>query len=149
MTTDFLTPHDWTALSSCSQPEHRQLFEDTQLCASASTSPAEKTLIAQAKKVCIFCPVARQCREDAFTTEAYLGGTERFGIRGGLTARERAKTAALDPYCARCRVRPTAKWQRVYHIRRLCRSCQLETQVDPLYRYFPDTPAPVDSELTA
>lgn len=147
--TSLLAPNDWTAQARCTAQEHRQLFEDTQLCASQSTSPTEKALLAEAKKVCIFCPVRSQCLTDAFTTEAFLGGTERYGVRGGLTARERATAAAQDPLCARCRTNPTAKWQRVYHIRRLCRACQLETQADPLQRYFPETVAPDNQQETA
>jgi WhiB family transcriptional regulator, redox-sensing transcriptional regulator len=47
----------------------------------------------EAKEVCARCPVLGECREDALRIEAGKGPTSRYGIRAGLTGRERYRLA--------------------------------------------------------
>lgn len=138
MTLSSLTAPAWTSQALCALPQNEQLFEDTLIPASQSVKSYQVGAIAEAKRICISCPVRAKCLQSAMESEAYLGGTERHGVRGGLTARERILIAAEDPLCARCREKPVAKWQRVYHIRRMCRGCQLETLDMPAEKYLPE-----------
>ncbi|MGW2209950.1 WhiB family transcriptional regulator [Streptomyces sp. NPDC001781] len=45
--------------------------------------------IAHAKRICAFCPVRMDCLDEALRAE----GTSRYGIYGGLTAKERGSLA--------------------------------------------------------
>ena len=80
--------------------------------------------------------VRQTCLDAAMAEEPYLGGTERHGVRGAFTARERVLVAAEDPLCSKCQENPVAKWQRICHIKRLCRKCQQEIKEDPEKKYF-------------
>lgn len=128
----------WKTKAECLK--HVELFqEQTQLSASEGTPKDQRTAVGLAKQICTMrCPVREACLESAMATELFLGGTERHGIRGGLTARERILIAAQDPMCARCRTEPVASWQRVIHIKRLCRKCQGDVLDHPEQRYFPE-----------
>lgn len=130
------TIQDWKPKSKCLGQE--KLFNS--VCYGATeriqgTGAAVK--IAEAKKMCITCPVRSQCLSSAMLEESYLSGAERHGIRGGLTARERILEAAKDPMCARCRVAPVIVTNEIAKIRRLCSRCQSSTQNDMSARYFP------------
>ncbi len=129
---------DWESLAS--YKGLARLYSKTAYRANESPRTNEERLdVAKAKRVCIACPVRSACLEDAMTEEAYLGGLERHGIRGGLTARERVLIAAQDPLCARCKVNEVVPAESVSKIRRLCTTCQLSTQNDMSARYFPPT----------
>jgi hypothetical protein len=126
---------EWKLQANCYGDE--ELFlEDTLLSASEGTPRHAEDAVGRAKKICFSCPVKTQCLTAAMEDESYLGGTERYGIRGGLTARERILIAAQDPMCARCRKKPVTQWQRVIHLKRLCRSCQQLVLADPAEKYF-------------
>lgn len=126
----------WEQKSKClSNPI---LFEETAFGANERVSgQANREKISKAKRVCITCPVRQQCLDAAMTEEAYLGGLERHGIRGGLTAKDRILKANEDPKCARCRTSPVVKTDIIPKIRRLCTACQASTQNDVAARYFP------------
>lgn len=95
--------------------------------------------IAKAKRLCIACPVRKQCLDSALQEESFLSSRERFGVRGGLTAKERIDIAAQDPMCARCGVTPINDTTTNGYVKRLCRTCQLSIQSDVLSRYFPQS----------
>lgn len=126
----------WKDRAACQ--EDPDLFEETQFSASEGTPAHGLALVGRAKQVCFTCPVRQRCLDAAMEDEAYLGGKERHGIRGGLTARERVLIAAKDPKCARCRTRDVAEWARVINLRRLCRGCLADIAIRPAERYFPD-----------
>lgn len=65
--------HDWEALASCRQTDP-ELFHP----ANGGSSP-------EATKVCRGCPVQAECLTDA------LANDDRFGIRAGLSARQRRR----------------------------------------------------------
>lgn len=98
----------------------------------------DKQNVVRAKRTCIVCPVRQQCLDTAMSEERYLGGTERHGVRGGLTAAERIKLAAQDPMCARCRDKPVAPYKEETKAKRLCNSCSISLQNDVLARYLPE-----------
>jgi WhiB family redox-sensing transcriptional regulator len=61
-------------------------WRESALCAQADPEaffPEKGGSVKAAKRICARCPVRRECLEEA------LARRERFGIRGGLTARER------------------------------------------------------------
>ncbi len=127
---------DWEPYALCKGLN--ELYEATSFGANETpTDPKDLANVSKAKRVCIVCPVRDACLESAMAEEAYLGGTERHGIRGGLTARERVLEAATDPMCARCGVNPVSPAETVAKIRRMCTTCQLSTQNDMSARYFP------------
>ena len=127
----------WRIRAACAG--YQDLFlEETQFSASEGTPKGAEGVVGHAKKICFSCPVRDTCLKTAMEDESYLGGTERHGIRGGLTARERILVAAQDPDCARCHRHPVAKWQRICHIKRLCRSCQQDVLLKPEEKYFPN-----------
>lgn len=123
----------WKLQAAC-RNEPDLFLEETHFSASEGTPRGSEDAVGRAKKVCLSCPVRQDCYDAAMDDEAYLGGTERHGIRGGLTARDRILIAAKDPTCARC-PNPVAKWQRICHIKRLCRSCQQLALHDPSLKY--------------
>jgi WhiB family redox-sensing transcriptional regulator len=43
-----------------------------------------------AKRICARCPVLLICRQEAMTDEGAVAAAGRFGVRGGLTHKERA-----------------------------------------------------------
>ena len=127
---------DWRPKSKCLGQE--KLYNSVAYGATEKIhGPDAPKLIAEAKKLCITCPVRSQCLESAMIEESYLSASERHGIRGGLTARDRIIKASSDPMCARCRVRPVVVADTVAKIRRLCSRCQSSTQNDMSARYFP------------
>ncbi|WEH40759.1 WhiB family transcriptional regulator [Streptomyces sp. AM 2-1-1] len=44
---------------------------------------------AEAKAICLSCPIREDCLADALAEEAGTGASTRQGIRGGLTAKQR------------------------------------------------------------
>lgn len=133
---------DWEAKSNCRG--QKTLFESIAYGANEKPkSPDDLARVAEAKRLCITCPVRQECLTDAMNEEAYLGGTERHGMRGGLTARDRVLIAAEDPICARCRVKPVVQTNTVAKIRRMCGTCQSSTQNDITARYFPPKARPL------
>ena len=77
-------PADWRDQALCAQTDPELFFPDK-----GGTS-------APAKRVCARCPVRAECLQDALDTG------ERFGIRGGLSERERRKLAKPPVPAARC-----------------------------------------------
>lgn len=65
------TDEDWRESALCAQTDAEAFFP----VKGASTRPA--------KRVCAACPVTAECLADALATD------ERYGVRGGLSARER------------------------------------------------------------
>lgn len=68
-------------------PRSRHWVEDA-LCAQVDPEifhPEKGGDASPAKRVCMRCPVRRECLEEALATG------ERFGVRGGLSERERRK----------------------------------------------------------
>jgi WhiB family transcriptional regulator, redox-sensing transcriptional regulator len=52
---------------------------------------------AEAKRICLACPVLEACLADAMADEHRKGPKERHGIRGGLGPRQRARLARQQP----------------------------------------------------
>lgn len=52
--------------------------------------PTDGTGLAAAQAICARCPVARTCLEEALT----MPDTEDFGVRGGMSERERRRMRA-------------------------------------------------------
>lgn len=65
--------HDWMDQAAC-------LGADPEIFHPQAWSRAEP-----AKRICRACPVKAECLDEALRTDS------RFGVRGGLTERERAK----------------------------------------------------------
>lgn len=62
---------DWREGAVCAQTDPEAYF------------PIKGGSARPAKQVCAVCPVTTECLEDALATD------ERYGVRGGLSARER------------------------------------------------------------
>lgn len=75
----FELPGPWVEAAVCAQTDPEEFFPEK----------GERT--AAAKKVCFSCPVRVQCLEYAMAAET--AESDRFGIWGGLTARERRQLA--------------------------------------------------------
>lgn len=126
---------DWTDEANCIGKN--DLFITTAFSASEQVkSPDDIRAIAEAKHLCITCPVRQKCLDTAMLQEKYLGAAERHGIRGGLTAKQRIFAAIKEESrCASCHTNPLPPWDRVYLIRTICRSCQTRMQSDPALKY--------------
>lgn len=77
---DFVIEREWLDESACA--DMMDLFErsaDTRVTA---------TSVREAKAVCASCPVRSACLDDAMASESG-GHQHRWGIRGGLTGKER------------------------------------------------------------
>ncbi len=69
-------------------------WSERALCAEVDPDlfyPGKGERIAPAKRVCMACEVRTECLEDALATG------ERYGVRGGLSERERRKLAKRPP----------------------------------------------------
>lgn len=66
-----LGPESWRVHAACAQTDPEAFF------------PERGSSAAQARRICLSCNVRRQCLDYA------LQHTERFGVWGGLTPRER------------------------------------------------------------
>jgi hypothetical protein len=75
----------------CLIPAYAPLFADRPPHPMSSRAQATA-----AKAVCKRCPVEDTCREKALEEEGTNGASHRFGVRGALTARERAELAGAD-----------------------------------------------------
>lgn len=71
--TGVIQPPDWSELALCVETDPEAFYPDQ----GESAMPA--------KRICRLCPVIDQCRDYAFEHK------ERFGVWGGLTARERLR----------------------------------------------------------
>jgi WhiB family redox-sensing transcriptional regulator len=79
-----LLPADGGALDST----HYVDWQESAVCAQTDPEvffPEKGGSTREAKKICITCPVRQECLEDALVKD------EGFGIRGGLSVRERRK----------------------------------------------------------
>lgn len=73
MTDTRISTENWREAAICAQTDPEAYFP----IKGGSTRPA--------KRVCAVCPVTTECLEDA------LAKDERYGVRGGLSARERRR----------------------------------------------------------
>lgn len=73
--------HHWAQDALCAQIDPEIFF------------PNKGESIKQAVSICSQCPVRQECLDAALEEEAASSGYGRYGIRGGLTARERARIA--------------------------------------------------------
>lgn len=76
------TTHDWIKQASCADILDPEIFY-----------PGRNETSSLAKKFCAQCPVQQLCLDAAMGEEEGLTLSRRFGIRGGLTAAERARRA--------------------------------------------------------
>lgn len=63
---------------------------------------ARNQVTRQAKAICATCPVAVACLQKAREEEGGTNERGRWGIRGGLTASERAALGPLPQPCVEC-----------------------------------------------
>ena len=77
-------PGHWAEDALCAQTDPELFFPD------------KGGTCAPARRVCARCPVRAECLQDALDTG------ERFGIRGGLSERQRRKLAKRPVPAARC-----------------------------------------------
>jgi WhiB family redox-sensing transcriptional regulator len=78
------SPGHWADSALCAQTDPELFF------------PGKGGTSAPAKRICAACPVRAECLQDA------LDRGERFGIRGGLSERQRRKLAKRPVPAARC-----------------------------------------------
>lgn len=74
----------WYRAAACSGTDPELFHPD-------SESPAAQQ---DAKELCAACPVRETCLDEALAEEAGLGLTSRFGIRGGMSRRQRVREDA-------------------------------------------------------
>lgn len=82
---------DWQAAGLCLVPAYTPLFGDKRPPRVSRHDHEEN-----AKAVCRRCPVTGSCLEDALKREGDQRTAFRDGVRGALTARERAALAGAD-----------------------------------------------------
>ena len=80
-----LPNHPDAPTAACREHDPELWFPDTR----------EHTKATAAKTICADCPLQTACLEEALDYEA--GHGDRWGIRGGLTAAERAQVAKFGP----------------------------------------------------
>ena len=69
----------WRRIAACARPGvDANLFHPHDFDRAATN---------EARNICLSCPVARECLDDAIASK------DRFGVRGGLTAIQRANMA--------------------------------------------------------
>lgn len=76
-------PVDWRVEAICARDDmadHRDLFFPL---------PGDKAAAAAAKQICAACPVRAACLDDALAIEGGRSHDNRYGIRGGLTSKQR------------------------------------------------------------
>ena len=78
-------PGAWRDLASCRRWPGRDVW--------FAKGKADQAI---AVSVCLGCPVRAQCLADALELERQASGRTLHGVRGGRTARERARTIALE-----------------------------------------------------
>jgi WhiB family redox-sensing transcriptional regulator len=82
-----MSAHDWEASAACATADPESWFPRRGGDGGAA-----------AKRICNErCAVRQQCLDDAMADEGRAGAKSRFGIRGGLGPRQRARLAKQQP----------------------------------------------------
>jgi WhiB family redox-sensing transcriptional regulator len=83
-TTPTVRDPGWHTRAACAKPgvNDRLFFPEDH------RGPSE-VIAADAKRVCARCPVRAHCLDSALAEEGGIGSTSRYGVRGGLTGRQR------------------------------------------------------------
>ena len=96
----------------------------------------ERMKAGQAAELCAGCPVIAECLSSAMDEEHGLSSGNRYGVRGGLSPKERAAIAFADRECERGHV---GRWRGQLNAKTLvCLECKAEDErerrKDPEYR---------------
>lgn len=116
----FASPPEWTKNAACLN--HRSLFDPVYDNGVARTNPEYRQEIQKAKDICNSCPARELCLEDAMEQEKEEKSEDRWGVRGGLTAKERMVKVIGATECARCSAPITSRLEN-YNAKVLCKKC--------------------------
>ena len=92
---DIDIPYHWAEDALCAQVDPEIFFPD------------KGESIKDAVRICEQCPVRQRCLEEAMREEAKNATWGRYGVRGGVTARERSRMAAGSQSQRRQQVLPS------------------------------------------
>lgn len=87
--------YHWAQDALCAQTDPEIFFPD------------QGESIREAVRICSQCPVRQECFDAAMEEESARSGYGRYGIRGGVTARERSRIANGSQALQRQRTLPT------------------------------------------